>query len=268
MLTLAKHRVGDAYRNVVSSLTSTSGESKFVENGTLSPAEFQEAGDQLTFKFPTWQWEVVDASRRAGYLDPDKQYVITRNVPCKDRVRALDYVLNHQTKVEDDWLLPDTTNEDKGTSGEVCDIDDLNKEPGTVEEAPLIVAQDDFISAPVTGGLLDFADLDEQLAEDDPSMVPAFGGGNGYLVADAPEETIVKMRSYDLSITYDKYCQTPWLWLFRYDESVGIWNVGPLRLKRLCTAWVQPRFVKFSFIFKTCTRRSGVAFICSPLSKS
>jgi len=218
MLTIAKHRVGDAYRNVVGSLTSASGESKFVENGTLTPAEFQEAGDQLTFKFPTWQWEAVDASRRASYLDPDKQYLITRNVPCKDRVRALDYVLNHQTKEEDDWLLPGT-NEGNGIGDEVCDIDDLNKETSSVQEVPLIVAQDDFISAPGEGGLPDFADLDEQLAEDDPSMVPAFGGGNGYLVADAPEETIVKMRSYDLSITYDKYYQVPRLWLFGYDAE-------------------------------------------------
>jgi len=218
MLIIVKHRVGDAYRNVVGSLTSASGETKFVENGTLTPGEFQEAGDQLTFKFPTWQWEPCDASRRASYLDADKQYLITRNVPCKDRVRALDYVLSHQTRVEDEWLLPDTTLEGNGNSGVVCDIDDLDKEPGSVEVVPLIVAQDDFISAPVDG-LPDFTDLDEQLAEDDPSMVPAFGGGTGYLVADAPEETIVKMRSYDLSITYDKYYQVPRLWLFGYDAE-------------------------------------------------
>merc|ERR1711924_32138 len=48
--------------------------------------------------------------------------------------------------------------------------------------------------------------------------VPAFGGG-GYLVADAPDAHIVRTRTYELSITYDKYYQTPRLWLFGYDES-------------------------------------------------
>ena len=30
---------------------------------------------------------------------------------------------------------------------------------------------------------------------------------------------IVSTRTYDLNITYDKYYQTPRLWLFGYDES-------------------------------------------------
>lgn len=29
---------------------------------------------------------------------------------------------------------------------------------------------------------------------------------------------IVKTRTYDLHITYDKYYQTPRLWIFGYDE--------------------------------------------------
>ena len=29
---------------------------------------------------------------------------------------------------------------------------------------------------------------------------------------------ILQTRSYDLSITYDKYYQTPRLWLYGYDE--------------------------------------------------
>ena len=32
------------------------------------------------------------------------------------------------------------------------------------------------------------------------------------------EDSIVKTRTYDLSITYDKYYQTPRMWLFGYDE--------------------------------------------------
>ena len=33
------------------------------------------------------------------------------------------------------------------------------------------------------------------------------------------DDTIVKTRTYDLTITYDKYYQTPRMWLFGYDEQ-------------------------------------------------
>lgn len=32
------------------------------------------------------------------------------------------------------------------------------------------------------------------------------------------EDAILQTRTYDLCITYDKYYQTPRLWLFGYDE--------------------------------------------------
>lgn len=31
-------------------------------------------------------------------------------------------------------------------------------------------------------------------------------------------DTVLQTRTYDLNITYDKYYQTPRLWLFGYDE--------------------------------------------------
>lgn len=34
------------------------------------------------------------------------------------------------------------------------------------------------------------------------------------------EEGILQTRTYDLYITYDKYYQTPRLWLFGYDEVI------------------------------------------------
>lgn len=239
MFGVTGHRIGDAYRGIVSSLSRNPTESKFLESGTLTPEEFVQAGDQLTFKFPTWQWESGDSSRRASYLPPNQQYLITKNVPCRDRVRALDYVLNHQTRTEDEWLVPDTGAANDGAAEEIRDVDDLTREAQEKQEAKkdadnaagegssggFMVAQEDFISAPAEGGgLPDFSDLDAQLAEQDPGMasasdVPAFGAsGGGYVVADAPDAHIVRTRTYDLSITYDKYYQTPRLWLFGYDE--------------------------------------------------
>lgn len=225
------HRLGDKYRQVVSALTPSTGESRFLEEGKLTPEEFVKAGEQLAFKFPSWEWAKGQESQRANYLPAEKQYLITRRVPCKDRVRALDYVLEHKTRTEDEWLLPETaTGGQDAPGGELRDVDDLTGDPsrgsgatGTEECGPMIVAQEDFLAA---GSLPDFSDLDAQLAESDPAARPAAAGGagtgaraDGYLMADAPDEAVVKMRRYDLSITYDKYYQTPRLWLFGYDEN-------------------------------------------------
>lgn len=218
------HRMGDAYRNVVASVTSTGTVSQFIEKGMLLPDEFVKAGAQLVYKFGTWQWESGEASKRASYLPQDKQYLMTRNVPCKSRVRDLDKT---ETREEDDWLVPDIQNTGDGAPEEIRDVDDLTEEPvaaASNDDSPggIFGVQEDFISAP-TEGLPDFSDLDAQLAEEDPASAtdtPAFGASAaGYVVAEAPDANIVKTRTYDLTITYDKYYQTPRLWLFGYDES-------------------------------------------------
>eukprot|EP00927_Polykrikos_kofoidii_P062057 TRINITY_DN56883_c0_g1_i1.p1 TRINITY_DN56883_c0_g1~~TRINITY_DN56883_c0_g1_i1.p1 ORF type:complete len:337 (+),score=48.09 TRINITY_DN56883_c0_g1_i1:127-1137(+) len=239
-----KHRLGDTYRSVVSTITPQGTESRFVENGTLTPEEFVEAGDQLIFKFPTWQWAQGDPSRGSSYLPKDKQFLITKDVPCRDRVRALDYVLRHKTRVEDEWLLPESAN-DSRNAGEVRDMDDIAKdfeqESGAASSGgfggPIIVAQEDFLTdskasaadGDHTDGLPNFSDLDGALEENDPACqataaaAPAAsatsGAGDMVVVRDDPESHIVRSRTYDLSITYDKYYQTPRLWLFGYDEG-------------------------------------------------
>lgn len=55
--------------------------------------------------------------------------------------------------------------------------------------------------------------------EDEAALGPTSGG---YLVASEPDDdndAILYTRTYDLSITYDKYYQTPRVWLFGYDEK-------------------------------------------------
>jgi ubiquitin-like-conjugating enzyme ATG3 len=47
--------------------------------------------------------------------------------------------------------------------------------------------------------------------EDDECALP-------YLVAREPEDNILRTRTYDVSISYDKYYQTPRIWLTGYDE--------------------------------------------------
>ncbi|KAA8533889.1 hypothetical protein F0562_031406 [Nyssa sinensis] len=63
----------------------------------------------------------------------------------------------------------------------------------------------------------DMAEYEEpdNLIETDPATLQST-----YLVAHEPDDdNILRTRTYDVSITYDKYYQTPRVWLTGYDES-------------------------------------------------
>ena len=76
--------------DVAASLTPVLKDSALQERGVLTPEEFVRAGDNLVYRCPTWAWSAGDARYRKPYLPADKQYLITRNVPCSQRVRDLD----------------------------------------------------------------------------------------------------------------------------------------------------------------------------------
>lgn len=61
--------------------------STFRETGKLTPDEFVLAGDFLTSKFPSWSWEAAATpAQRNSHLPDDKQYLVTRGVPCHRRL--------------------------------------------------------------------------------------------------------------------------------------------------------------------------------------
>ncbi|KAL7455489.1 hypothetical protein ACHAWC_007051 [Mediolabrus comicus] len=74
-------------------LTPTLKSSAFLTRGVLTPEEFVKAGDELVYKCPTWTWEGGDPSKRKAHLPPDKQFLMTRNVPCTERVSSLENVV-------------------------------------------------------------------------------------------------------------------------------------------------------------------------------
>ena len=62
---------------------------------------------------------------------------------------------------------------------------------------------------------VDIDDIDNKGGDNSNNI---FAGGK-YFVSNEPEDTCHKVRSYDLSITYDFYYQTPRLWLLGYNEE-------------------------------------------------
>lgn len=82
-----KNKALNAALNIADQFTPVLKESKFRETGFLTPDEFVAAGDFLTGHCPTWQW--ASGKTFKDYLPKDKQFLITKNVPCSKRCSHL-----------------------------------------------------------------------------------------------------------------------------------------------------------------------------------
>ena len=234
--------------------------SAFLSRGVLTPEEFVAAGDELVFKCPTWTWESGDPSKRKAFLPADKQFLMTRNVPCGMRVTSLENVVavsNHDAAAgggldddDGDWLVSQVLTaeelrkrEEKALEDEFHILDDdgeLMASGGGGDDVEKKVArlsindttQKADAAAPTTsadndagaGGneddddeYADMADFEDDNVMEDEAAVTATTPASS---ADKnTNDNIVKVRSYDISITYDKYYQTPRVWLMGYTDD-------------------------------------------------
>ncbi|MCL4124282.1 UNVERIFIED_CONTAM: hypothetical protein GTU68_029048 [Idotea baltica] len=93
---------------VAECLIGTLKDSKFKETGVLTPEEFVAAGDHVVHQCPTWQWVAGDPSKAKSYLPADKQFLITKNVPCYKRCKQMEY------KEEQELIVDAEGDEDGG----------------------------------------------------------------------------------------------------------------------------------------------------------
>lgn len=177
--------------DVAESLTPVLKTSKFRETGVLTPDEFVFAGDHLVSTCPTWKWGSGESDKLKPYLPKDKQFLITKSVPCHRRCKDIEYNNAFEKLVDDEdgdggWV--DTHH------GEVKENVDA------VEVAEAVVSDESDDEA---------LDMEDMNLEDEDLVVPV----------QRMDDSIKKTRTYDLSITYDKYYQTPRLWLTGYNEE-------------------------------------------------
>lgn len=186
--------------------------SAFLEKGVLTPEEFVQAGDELVFKCPTWSWESGDKTK--PYLPPDKQYLVTRNVPCQTRVSSMENTLATEGGDDDDgdWLISHVIKQSDNIEDEFDILDDEGQVVPK-EEPPKPSGQGGTGAGGEEEEEDEYADMadfeDDNVLEDEAAAAPA-----------APQESnLMKVRTYDLSITYDKYYQTPRVWMMGYTAD-------------------------------------------------
>ncbi|XWS45855.1 hypothetical protein CRYUN_Cryun14cG0015200 [Craigia yunnanensis] len=213
-------RIHEAFKGTVERLTGPRTVSAFKEKGILSVSEFILAGDNLVSKCPTWSWESGEPSKRKSYLPSEKQYLITRNVPCLRRAASVEeeyeaaggeVLLDNEDN--DGWLATHGKPKDRNNVEEnLPSMETLEiKQNETVRSIPSYFGGEDEEDIP---DMTDYEEADNVIETDAATLQST------YLVAQEPDgDNILRTRTYDVSITYDKYYQTPRVWLTGYGES-------------------------------------------------
>ncbi|GAA5919364.1 hypothetical protein JCM5296_002275, partial [Sporobolomyces johnsonii] len=221
-------------------------DSKFKESGRITPEEFVAAGDFLAYKFPTWSWEQGEPAKARDFLPKDKQYLISRNVPCLRRVSQLgqqgggqdeyaemimsfateEGVLSGASGDDDEWVATHTSSADPNSTTSppvIGDIPDADL-PTSSSQRSLNDLADMSLREDEIPDMDDIPDMDELAEasggglveeEDDAAVKVEPTAGEGATGSD----NLVQVRTYDCMITYDKYYQTPRMWLLGYDEQ-------------------------------------------------
>ncbi|KAG8705256.1 E2-like enzyme [Ceratobasidium sp. 394] len=220
------HAIQSHYWAVRDYLSPVLRESKFKEHGRITPEEFVAAGDFLAYKFPVWQWEKGESSKARDYLPADKQYLVTRKVPCLRRATSLAYTdadedaekllsFADDSAKGDEWVQTHAGRpaDDASKPGEIHDIPDidgqtheLTKDMNSLSVEPAAPPDLDDIPDMEEEGLEEEAD--EATAKPTPAPPVEIAKGN-----------LLQVRTYDVMITYDKYYQTPRIWLLGFDEN-------------------------------------------------
>ncbi|KAH9058792.1 putative E2-like enzyme [Lactarius vividus] len=233
------HAIQQQYWAVRDYLSPVLKESKFREHGRITPEEFVAAGDFLAYKFPVWSWEAGDASKAREYLPANKQYMVTRGVPCLRRATSLAYTDADEDAERllsfgdsaaagneaDEWVETHAsrrTNTDSDANPRI--IDDIPDLDGPHEDDGFSAAAAN-LSLSETPDLDDIPDMEEDLEDgDDAAAAPSKAPPPPRRPSDATKEegtnaNLLSVRTYDVMITYDKYYQTPRIWLLGYDEN-------------------------------------------------
>ncbi|KAK7692386.1 hypothetical protein QCA50_004011 [Cerrena zonata] len=237
------HAIQQQYWAVRDYLSPVLKESKFKEHGRITPEEFVAAGDFLTYKFPVWTWEKGDSSKAREYLPADKQYLLTRGVPCPRRATTLAYTdadedaerllsfgdLSSTGNEADEWVEThagrSTTHHEPlnvGTIDDIPDVDEgVSNAMGGMSLGGSGAGGKGAEEIPDMDDIPDMEEEDLEDGEDEATAAPKTSAPAVIQPSDVEvaKGNLLQVRTYDVMITYDKYYQTPRIWLLGYDEN-------------------------------------------------
>nr|CDS27059.1 autophagy protein 3 [Hymenolepis microstoma] len=222
-----RQSISRAALGIANLITPVLKESRFREEGVITPAEFVAAGDHLVHQCPTWHWESGESNYIQPYLPENKQYLCTKGVPCHKRFSQM-----FKVKGDENRVLEETDNDGGWIDAGFVETDDNSASND----------YDQFKGENVIKGI-EAIDISESKsndsAEDDdeePEDFDAFMQGNvddeednlvvkrttpqptSLTEAQASESDVLQTRTYDLYITYDKVYRTARFWLTGFDE--------------------------------------------------
>ena len=209
-----------AFKRTIESITETSNESKFVEKGFITPEEFVKAGDFLCETCPTWQWQSAKEKRyEVKFLPEQKQYLVTRNVPCLKRAKAMEEFAGGEEALEGEdegWVAAGKTTTVATTA---------NATEKNIQQTQTIVVEEEKEDEIPDIGAVSLEDNND--IDDDDESIPDMEDvedDDAIIIAQPKKESqdLLKTRTYDISITWDKYYQTPRVWLNGYDEHKNV----------------------------------------------
>ena len=208
------HKLFKGFQDVVSKIKPTMKESKFYEEGKLTPEEYVAAGDYLVKKCPTWKWCSAKKEYYNKSLPEDKQYLLTR---VRSKMRASDYLKSNNTKekiIEGDWVDADLENKPKTENKKAVDIDlDALEEKGKkkVEVAEGKNDDDDFV--------IEGEEEPKQEEKKDEKKADDFEIVDEDDCKEKDQAGVLKTREYEVTVTYDFYYCVPRMWLMGYNEK-------------------------------------------------
>ncbi|EFJ46364.1 autophagy protein [Volvox carteri f. nagariensis] len=237
-----KHTLHTLFKSAVEKVAPPLSKSQFEEKRVLTPEEFVAAGDYLVHACPTWSWEGGDPKKRKSYLSAEKQFLVTRNVPCLRRATdvaggsSYNPMSEFALPGEEGWVAthiqptPGGAGTGPGGDADIPSMDDDEDSPLQAGPAAAAAGADAGGGGGGGGGgkerekekdgegdIPDIGDL--ELNEGDDEAAAPSASAAGYLRAEEPADNIVRTRTYDLYITYDQYYQVPRFWLVGFDES-------------------------------------------------
>jgi len=217
------NRIKQTTLSVAEQLTPVLKESRFREQGRITPEEFIAAGDHIVHHCPTWSWASGDESKIKSYLPKDKQFLITRNVPCLRRCKQMEFSgverIVEDVEGEEGWVTHDTEGDDANENAAEMTFDSSKIEEMRSEESQDAATGDDDEE----GEALDMEDFEESgmLDNVDPSVAIIKPVERKELTTPSTDDSVVHTRTYDLHIVYNKYYQTPHLFLIGYDKDAN-----------------------------------------------